>query len=101
MTNVERMTNAPMTECRRIRAFFGSGRRVFVIGESSTVPFQDTSLGDELPQWQKGFSDSQTSSESARGLAQSKSWRPFKPAMNSRSVLDCASPLALCEVALP
>ena len=37
----------------------------------------------------------QTSSESARGLAQSKSWRPLAPAMNSRSVLDCASPLAL------
>jgi len=37
------------------------------------------------------------SSESARGLAQSKSWRLLEPAVSSRSVLDCASPLALWE----
>src|ERR1035437_1016132 len=36
-------------------------------------------------------------SQSARGLAQSKSWRPLAPAVNSRSVLDCASPLALSD----
>jgi len=36
-------------------------------------------------------------SQSARGLAQSKSWRPLEPAVNARSVLDCASPLALSD----
>ena len=36
-------------------------------------------------------------SQSARGLAQSKSWRPLERAVNSRSVLDCASPLALSD----
>jgi hypothetical protein len=35
--------------------------------------------------------------QSARGLAQSKSWRPLEPAVNARSVLDCASPLALSD----
>src|ERR1051325_9877886 len=35
--------------------------------------------------------------QSARGLAQSKSWRPLPRARRSRSVLDCASPLALWD----
>jgi len=41
--------------------------------------------------------DQKRPSQSARGLAQSKSWRPLEPAVNSRSVLDCASPLALSD----
>ncbi len=41
------------------------------------------------------FSDTHTSLESARGLAQSKGWHPFEPAVKARSVLDCASPRAL------
>jgi len=36
-------------------------------------------------------------SQSARGLAQSKSWRRLAPAVNARSVLDCARPLALSD----
>src|SRR5450759_184805 len=38
--------------------------------------------------------DQKRPSQSARGLAQSKSWRPLAPAVNARSVLDCASPLS-------
>src|SRR5262245_6708034 len=38
-------------------------------------------------------------SESARGQAQSKSWRTFEPSSISRSVLDCACPLALWHCA--
>ena len=33
--------------------------------------------------------------KSARGLAQSKTWRIFVRSSSSRSVLDCANPLAL------
>src|SRR5437870_3743546 len=36
-----------------------------------------------------------TSSQSARALAQSKSWRPLQPTLNTRSVLDCASDRAI------
>jgi len=37
------------------------------------------------------------SSESARGLAQSKTLREFTAGSNGRQLLDCASPLALWE----
>jgi hypothetical protein len=35
--------------------------------------------------------------KAAEGLPHSKSWRTLEPTLNSRSVLDCASPLALFD----
>ena len=35
--------------------------------------------------------------ESGRGLPQSKTWRKFRAGRRTRSVLDCASPLALWD----
>ena len=37
--------------------------------------------------------------ESGRGLPQSKAWRKFRAGRRTRSVLDCASPLALWNAA--
>jgi hypothetical protein len=38
--------------------------------------------------------------ESGRGLPQSKTWRKFRAGRRTRSVLDCASPLALWNAAM-
>src|SRR5258707_14583460 len=87
----------PVKDRKRTSARAGSVReRLICVLRRTILPYDGKVQGprSKVQPWiamdKSGWAAILILKESARGLAQSKSWRALDPATNTRSVLDCS-----------